>query len=54
MLAPVNITPMQKKDSYEAPKLEVVGTLHDITKAGGLVNSDDGKTANNAFPNPSA
>ena len=37
---------------YEAPTLEIVGTLHDITKAGGLVNSDDGLNANNAFPNP--
>ena len=41
------------KFTYEAPLLQVVGTLHDITKSGGSQNSDNGISANNAFPNPS-
>lgn len=42
------------KATYEAPTLEVVGTLHEITKGGALPNSDDGVNANNAFPNPTS
>ncbi len=41
------------KATYEAPALAIVGTLQEITKAGGQMNSDDGVNPNNAFPNPS-
>jgi len=31
---------MEKTPKYEAPTLEVVGTLHEITKQGAQTNSD--------------
>jgi hypothetical protein len=35
---------------YEAPTLEVVGTLEDLTKAGNSMNGDVDGGMNNAFP----
>jgi hypothetical protein len=37
---------------YEAPTLEVVGSLQDITKNGALFNSDDGQNPDTALPVP--
>ncbi len=39
------------KFAYEAPSLQVVGTLQDITKSGALPNSDGPNGKNNANPN---
>ena len=35
---------------YEAPTLQVVGTLQEITKTGALPNADGNNTANSANP----
>lgn len=37
-------------EPYEPPTLEVIGTLHDLTRAGNLFPSDDGINANTAQP----
>jgi hypothetical protein len=43
---------MNPTDAYEAPSLERVGTVDELTAASGLTNSDNHVTANNAFSNP--
>jgi len=37
-------------EPYESPTIEVVGTVHDLTAAGALPNSDNGLAANTAVP----
>jgi hypothetical protein len=39
--------------TYVPPALKRLGTISELTQAAGLVNSDNGLTADNAFPNPS-
>lgn len=46
------VSDMTNNDAYEAPTVERVGSVAEVTAAAGLVNSDDGLHANNAFSNP--
>jgi len=43
---------MDMNKNYEAPKLEVVGTLHEITKNGTAPNADASGGENNTAFNP--
>ena len=43
---------MNTPNNYEAPAVERLGTIAELTEAAGLTNSDNGLVANNAFSNP--
>jgi hypothetical protein len=43
---------MHNPNTYEAPAVEALGTVAELTEAAGLTNSDNGLVANNAFSNP--
>lgn len=49
----MNRTPNTTTATYVPPALKRLGTISELTQASGLVNSDNGLVANNAFPNPS-
>ena len=44
--------PMNPTNTYEAPAVERLGPLAELTAAAGDINSDDHVHANNAFSNP--
>jgi hypothetical protein len=41
-----------RRTNYEAPQIERLGTVAELTEAAGNINSDNHMTANNAFSNP--
>ena len=43
---------MNTPTNYQPPAIERLGTIAELTEAAGLVNSDDGLVANNAYSNP--
>jgi hypothetical protein len=43
---------MNNTDKYDAPAVERLGKVADLTAAASLVNSDTGSYANTAFSNP--
>jgi hypothetical protein len=38
--------------NYEAPQIERLGTVAELTEGGGVTNSDNKLSSNNAFSNP--
>jgi hypothetical protein len=43
---------MDTTTNYEAPRLDRLGSVAELTEAASLVNSDNGLQANNAYSNP--
>jgi hypothetical protein len=48
----LGIVGLMNPTNYEAPQIVRLGTVAELTEAAGLVNSDNGQVANNAFSNP--